>query len=623
MSPAPVAASLQQDPQLQTLAKAFEALLLTTQQFICKENILQQKLEYAYDEYMKLAGRLPGGLDTHAKIVSERIRGHSSEFGNQKSASLSPPDVVRALAESGNVGDQTLKPIADGVVCYKSVLNSQSDPEPNPCLVATRAGAPGSLEKDFTTKGTQGNLHCPFAKSKNMTSNDNGVANVIENPFNIQNDDTCGHESLDPIKAERNDRRSSQTPSVRTSTTQCPVARCPIRYLDQHSPEEIADYVERHKHEIPRSHAICVQRYQKDSHSMRHLDAKYGSLINMIRGLSVKHQAFLPNRGNSGAPTSSSSAERVEKWAEEVGINPEMQPSIKEGETENDDGREGRFDRPLREVRVGESPSRPWGIPVPMPLPPSASPPLSPPPAAAIPENLKKPSEEEAIGVSAIPPRDSTVPKSGRCPFGHGAAPAVNTAPETETIRDYGKKNGTIDTAEQDFGEHTHAHPPPTNSPASIVFNGPSQAVRANGQIFVSGQIPADASGNLVTGNIGELTQACCNNIKAIVEAAGSSVNKIVKVNVRITFLAFTILPPLPLLWSTTVLPFSDLYHQIARRLWLTEILYQVFLTDMANFAEMNATYEKFFTHKPARSCVAVAQLPKGVPVEIECIALE
>jgi 2-iminobutanoate/2-iminopropanoate deaminase len=51
--------------------------------------------------------------------------------------------------------------------------------------------------------------------------------------------------------------------------------------------------------------------------------------------------------------------------------------------------------------------------------------------------------------------------------------------------------------------------------------------------------------------------------------------------------------------------------------------LLQVFLTDMADFAEMNATYEKFFTHKPARSTVAVAQLPKGVPVEIECIALE
>ncbi|CAI7633769.1 unnamed protein product [Penicillium crustosum] len=106
-----------------------------------------------------------------------------------------------------------------------------------------------------------------------------------------------------------------------------------------------------------------------------------------------------------------------------------------------------------------------------------------------------------------------------------------------------------------------------------------SQAIRANGQIFVSGQIPADSSANLVEGNIGAKTQVCCDNIKAILTAAGSSVDKIVKVN--------------------------------------------VFLTDMANFAEMNATYEKFFVHKPARSCVAVHQLPKGVPVEIECIALE
>lgn len=46
-----------------------------------------------------------------------------------------------------------------------------------------------------------------------------------------------------------------------------------------------------------------------------------------------------------------------------------------------------------------------------------------------------------------------------------------------------------------------------------------------------------------------------------------------------------------------------------------------VFLDDMANFAEMNGVYEKYFAHKPARSCVAVKQLPKGVPVEIECVA--
>ncbi|KAL1848818.1 hypothetical protein Plec18167_004396 [Paecilomyces lecythidis] len=106
-----------------------------------------------------------------------------------------------------------------------------------------------------------------------------------------------------------------------------------------------------------------------------------------------------------------------------------------------------------------------------------------------------------------------------------------------------------------------------------------SQAIKANGQVFVSGQIPADASGNLVEGTIGQKTEVCCKNIAAVLEAAGSSISKIVKIN--------------------------------------------VFLTDMANFAEMNATYEKYFTHKPARSCVAVAQLPKGVPVEIEAIALQ
>ena len=82
----------------------------------------------------------------------------------------------------------------------------------------------------------------------------------------------------------------------------------------------------------------------------------------------------------------------------------------------------------------------------------------------------------------------------------------------------------------------------------------------------------------MIEGSITQKTEASCKNVKAILEAAGTSLEKVVKVN--------------------------------------------VFITDMANFAEMNATYEKFFVSKPARSCVAVAQLPKGVPVEIECVAL-
>jgi len=74
------------------------------------------------------------------------------------------------------------------------------------------------------------------------------------------------------------------------------------------------------------------------------------------------------------------------------------------------------------------------------------------------------------------------------------------------------------------------------------------------------------------------MTEQCIVNLSAVLAAAGSSLAKVVKVN--------------------------------------------VFITTMDDFAEMNATYEKFFTHKPARSCVAVKELPKGVPVEIECIAL-
>ncbi|KAF2755457.1 protein HMF1 [Pseudovirgaria hyperparasitica] len=105
-----------------------------------------------------------------------------------------------------------------------------------------------------------------------------------------------------------------------------------------------------------------------------------------------------------------------------------------------------------------------------------------------------------------------------------------------------------------------------------------SQAIIVGPTIFLSGQIPMDSTGKIVEGSIGDLTTACVANIKAILKEAGSDISKVIK---------------------TTV-----------------------FLDDMANFAAMNASYETHFTHKPARSCVAVKTLPKNVPVEIECIAM-
>lgn len=114
-------------------------------------------------------------------------------------------------------------------------------------------------------------------------------------------------------------------------------------------------------------------------------------------------------------------------------------------------------------------------------------------------------------------------------------------------------------------------------APAAI---GPySQAIEVNGMVFASGQIPLDpTTGNVVEGGIKEQTRQALTNAKAIMEAAGLSLANVIK---------------------TTV-----------------------FMADMADFAAMNEVYSIFFTEPyPARSAVAVKALPKGVLVEVECIA--
>ncbi len=115
------------------------------------------------------------------------------------------------------------------------------------------------------------------------------------------------------------------------------------------------------------------------------------------------------------------------------------------------------------------------------------------------------------------------------------------------------------------------------NAPAAI---GPySQAYAANGFLFTSGQVPLNPqTGEIVGSSIAEQAEQSCRNIGAILEAAGTDFSKVIK---------------------TTC-----------------------FLADMKDFAAFNAVYEKFFVSKPARSCVAVRELPKQVLCEIEAIAL-
>ena len=105
-----------------------------------------------------------------------------------------------------------------------------------------------------------------------------------------------------------------------------------------------------------------------------------------------------------------------------------------------------------------------------------------------------------------------------------------------------------------------------------------SQGYVVNGFVFTSGQIPIDPATGEIPAGISAQTEQSCKNVAAIVEAAGSSMDKVIK---------------------TTC-----------------------FLADMADFAAFNEVYAKHFTSKPARSCVAVKTLPKNVLCEIEAIAL-
>ena len=113
-------------------------------------------------------------------------------------------------------------------------------------------------------------------------------------------------------------------------------------------------------------------------------------------------------------------------------------------------------------------------------------------------------------------------------------------------------------------------------APAAI---GPySQAIALGNLVFTSGQIPLLANGEFLESEVASQTHQVCKNLDAVLKAAGSGLSSVIK---------------------TTV-----------------------FLSDMAYFADFNEVYAQYFSHKPARSTVAVKALPKGAKVEIECIAV-
>ena len=214
-------------------------------------------------------------------------------------------------------------------------------------------------------KGLQ-KMSCPFtsmAKEQPAEQQPFKVGSpLIQRPDSLPTPPDTREQYFDDAEGEPTQKESVLPPPSVTGS----LSKCPIRMLDEKPPEEIAEYFETHKHEIPRSHEICVKRYQSNEQSIRQLDAKYGNLVNMIQGLGVKHQPLLHNKDEGDVDEKPGS--KVENWVEEVRPAPGDAQIVNDKDADSValEDREGHFDRQLKEVRVGESPSRPWGISVPV-----------------------------------------------------------------------------------------------------------------------------------------------------------------------------------------------------------------------------------------------------------------
>ncbi|KAF7906512.1 hypothetical protein EAF00_000791 [Botryotinia globosa] len=404
-----------------TLINNFNILADEVQLLSDRKTILEHKLRYSHSQYQSLADKYapsdPEIASTLAKLqlppdlqVTVPDRGGFVPLPLRKQPTSKQQTAV--AIRDGRKAAQRLAALS-GKSAGSTTSKSVSGESSNMRFSARRTSLSTVLEQDFTVPGKKSSLLCPFVtmpdgtkSMKNPNAQDTSIGESDQPLTPIDNQDPTPHHSSDPICAQMYAETMSSPPPSASG----PGAQCPIRYLNQHSPEEIARYFEIHKHEVPRSHEVCVKRYQRNEDDVRMLDAKYGNLVSMIQGLGQKHQPMLPTKEEQEAyEVERASNERVENWANNVSVD--GNDSLPGSQSSPADDRESRFDRPMKEVRVGESPSRPWGISVPIYDQPPDHRPVSPPPAP----------------VSV--PLDSYSKPPGKCPFGHTAG--LNAQPKS------------------------------------------------------------------------------------------------------------------------------------------------------------------------------------------------
>lgn len=446
---------------------------------------------------------------TVAEILDRRPDLHAKDAANKVRSAVSAAHILKSSLP--------LDTAAHGVKIWSGP--SADKPEASTSVMPSISESP--LEQDFTVKGKPSQLGCPFAtmaRKKKLSSHAasvlsryekngptaSGTASTsVSHTSHVNGRDSLSRRSsrrasmVDPIKAEicgLSDHHSAavaDSPTVEKAPSRGPTVPqienaeagvCPIRFLDQHSPEEVATYFEKHKNELPRSHEVCILRYQSNEEQIKQLDAKYGNLVSMIQGLGERHKEMLPEEPEADTQDEERhddavSEEKIRKWASSVSAQaPDAGDVVEESQE-----RLPHFERPVREIRVGESPSRPWGIPVPAKYQEKAesdrsSQPVQVAPSKAMEAKSTKPAQEpagkcpfdrealQAMGVARPGAREVTAKTSTPAGVDSRPEPLAETLTPKETVEEEEK-----DKAEAEAGAKAKKE---TQTP-QIVVNGP------------------------------------------------------------------------------------------------------------------------------------------------------
>ena len=211
-----------------------------------------------------------------------------------------------------------------------------------------------------------------------------------------------------------------------------------------------------------------MKRFQQNEETLRSLDSKYANMISMVKELGKVHQPMLPNADDVAVEDDGeiihNPTAKVESWAKAVSATAEDSEDI--APANEDEERESRFDRPLKDIRLGESPSRPWGIPIP----------------EKYTSNGDAASQKSDPTASPLEPtlRDSVSPElpGKRCPFSSllSKEAEVPLNPHLENIKDPGPEPAI---------HQPIPAPQPTQMPAVIAAQQPVPQMVFNGPVFI------------------------------------------------------------------------------------------------------------------------------------------